>query len=63
MKSFPHCGVVCLSCVIKRYDLDMIYISGPGHGGNFQIANTYIDGTYSEVYPNISQDVEELLHH
>ena len=50
---WTHCNRV-----IKRYDLDMIYISGPGHGGNFQIANTYIDGTYSEIYPNISQDVE-----
>lgn len=45
---------------IKRYDLDMIYISGPGHGGNFQIANTYIEGTYSEVYPNISQDEDGM---
>ncbi len=52
---WTHCNRV-----IKRYDLDMIYISGPGHGGNFQIANTYIDGTYSEVYPNISQDVEGM---
>ena len=53
--SGPHCNRV-----IKQYDLDMIYISGPGHGGNFQIANTYIDGTYSEIYPNISQDVEGM---
>lgn len=45
---------------IKRYDLDMIYISGPGHGGNFQIANTYLEGTYSEIYPNISQDTEGM---
>ena len=52
---WTHCNRV-----IKRYDLDMIYISGPGHGGNFQIANTYIDGTYSEIYPNISQDVEGM---
>lgn len=48
---WTHCNRV-----IKRYDLDMIYISGPGHGGNFQIANTYLEGSYSEVYPNISQD-------
>ena len=52
---WTHCNRV-----IKRYDLDMIYISGPGHGGNFQIANTYIEGTYSEVYPNISQDEEGM---
>ena len=48
---FTHCNRV-----IKRYDLDMILLSGPGHGGNFFIANDYIDGSYSEIYPNISQD-------
>ena len=42
--------------VIKKYDLDMIYVSGPGHGGPAVVANTYLEGTYSEVYPNISQD-------
>ena len=47
---------VHLNRVIKRYDLDLILLSGPGHGGNFYIANDYLDGTYSEVYPNISQD-------
>ena len=41
---------------IKRYDLDLILLSGPGHGGNFFIANDYLDGSYSEIYPNISQD-------
>ena len=46
---YVHCNRA-----IKRYDLDMILLSGPGHGGNFLIANTYLDGTYSEVYPNIS---------
>ena len=45
-----------LNRVIKRYDLDLILLSGPGHGGNFFIANTYLEGTYSEVYPNISED-------
>ena len=45
---------------IKRYDLDMILLSGPGHGGNFLIANTYLEGSYSEVYPNISQDEEGM---
>ena len=47
---------VHLNRVIKKYDLDMIYISGPGHGGPALVANTYLEGTYSEVYPNISQD-------
>lgn len=52
---YVHCNRV-----IKRYDLDMILLSGPGHGGNFQIANTYLEGTYSEIYPNISQDKEGM---
>jgi len=47
---------VHLNRVIKRYDLDLILLSGPGHGGNFYIANDYLDGSYSEVYPNISED-------
>ncbi len=47
---------VHLNRVIKKYDLDMIYISGPGHGGPALVANTYLEGTYSEIYPNISQD-------
>ncbi len=45
-----------LNRVIKKYDLDMIYVSGPGHGGPAVVANTYLEGTYSEVYPDISQD-------
>ncbi len=45
-----------LNRVIKKFDLDMIYISGPGHGGPAVVANTYLEGTYSEVYPHISQD-------
>ena len=49
-----------LNRVIKRYDLDMILLSGPGHGGNFYIANTYMEGSYSEVYPNISEDLDGL---
>lgn len=47
---------VHLNRVIKKYDLDMIYISGPGHGGPALIANTYLEGTYSEVYPNVTRD-------
>ena len=42
--------------VIKRDDLDAIYIAGPGHGGPGLVANTYLEGTYSEIYPNISPD-------
>ena len=49
-----------LNRIIKKYDLDMIYLSGPGHGGNFMIANTYLEGSYSEVYPNITEDIEGM---
>ena len=45
-----------LNRVIKEHDLDMIYVCGPGHGGPAVVANTYLEGTYSEVYPHISQD-------
>jgi xylulose-5-phosphate/fructose-6-phosphate phosphoketolase len=45
-----------LNRVIKKYDLDMIYMSGPGHGGPAVVGSTYLEGTYSEVYANISQD-------
>jgi xylulose-5-phosphate/fructose-6-phosphate phosphoketolase len=47
---------VHLNRVIKQYDLNMLYISGPGHGGPALVANAYLEGTYSEVYPNIGQD-------
>jgi xylulose-5-phosphate/fructose-6-phosphate phosphoketolase len=47
---------VHLNRVIKQYDLDMIYVSGPGHGGPALVGNTYLEGTYSEIYPHISQD-------
>jgi len=47
---------VHLNRVINKYDLDMIYISGPGHGGPALVANTYLEGTYSEVYPTIAQN-------
>ncbi|MDY6015635.1 MAG: phosphoketolase family protein [Bacilli bacterium] len=49
-----------LNRIIKEYDLNMIYISGPGHGGNAMISNNYLDGTYSEVYPNITEDEEGM---
>jgi len=51
---------VHLNRLIKKHDLDMIYITGPGHGGPGLVANTYLEGTYSEVYPGISQDVEGM---
>jgi xylulose-5-phosphate/fructose-6-phosphate phosphoketolase len=47
---------VHLNRVIKRYDLDMFYISGPGHGGPALVANTYLEGTYSDVYPAVTRD-------
>jgi len=49
-----------LNRVIKTYDLNMIYLSGPGHGGNFFIAQDWLDGSYSEVYPNVSRDAEGM---
>jgi xylulose-5-phosphate/fructose-6-phosphate phosphoketolase len=45
-----------LNRVIKKYDLDMFYIAGPGHGGPALVGNTYLEGTYSEIYPDVSQD-------
>jgi xylulose-5-phosphate/fructose-6-phosphate phosphoketolase len=45
-----------LNRIIKKYDLDMIYMSGPGHGGPAAVGHTYLEGTYSEVYSNVSQD-------
>lgn len=49
-----------LNRIIKKYDLNMIYISGPGHGGQAVVSNVYLEGTYSEVYPNITEDEEGL---
>ena len=51
---------VHLNRIIKKYDLNMLYISGPGHGGPAIVGNVYLEGTYSEIYPNISQDEEGL---
>jgi xylulose-5-phosphate/fructose-6-phosphate phosphoketolase len=51
---------VHLNRVIKQHDLNMIYISGPGHGAPAVVANTYLEGSYSEFYPNVSQDEEGL---
>ena len=51
---------VHLNRLIKEHNLNMIYISGPGHGGQAMIANAYLEGTYSELYPDITQDEEGL---
>ena len=47
---------VHLNRVIKKHDLDMIYIAGPGHGGPAIVGNVYLEGTWSEVYPDVTQD-------
>jgi xylulose-5-phosphate/fructose-6-phosphate phosphoketolase len=51
---------VHLNRIIKQYDLNMIYISGPGHGGPALVGNTYLEGTYSERYANVGQDEQGL---
>lgn len=51
---------VHLNRIIKKYDLNMIYISGPGHGGQAMVANTYLEGSYTEIYPSITEDEEGL---
>ena len=51
---------VHLNRVINKYDLNMIYVSGPGHSGQAMIANAYLEGTYSEMYPDITEDEEGL---
>lgn len=47
---------VHLNRIIKKYDLNMLYIAGPGHGGQALVGNTYLEGSYSEIYPDITQD-------
>src|SRR3989337_2177398 len=49
---------VHLNRIIKERDLSMIYVCGPGHGGPGIVANTWLEGTYSEIYPNVSRDLE-----
>jgi xylulose-5-phosphate/fructose-6-phosphate phosphoketolase len=51
---------VHLNRIIKAYDFNIIYVTGPGHGGPGLVANTYLEGTYSEIYPQISQDSEGM---
>jgi xylulose-5-phosphate/fructose-6-phosphate phosphoketolase len=52
---YAHCNRI-----IKKNNLNMIYVCGPGHGGPGMVANTYLEGTYSEIYPNICQDAEGM---
>lgn len=52
---YAHCNRV-----INEFDLNMILLSGPGHGGNFFAANSYLEGTYSEIYPNVGRDKEGM---
>ncbi|MFQ5787821.1 MAG: phosphoketolase, partial [Thermodesulfobacteriota bacterium] len=49
---------VHLNRLIRETDANVIYIAGPGHGGPALVANTYLEGTYSEIYPEVSQDIE-----
>jgi xylulose-5-phosphate/fructose-6-phosphate phosphoketolase len=51
---------VHLNRLIKKYDLDLIYVSGPGHGAPATLANSYLEGVYSEVYPEMSEDAEGM---
>ena len=51
---------VHLNRLIRNHELDMIYVAGPGHGGPALVANTYLEGSYTERYPNITRDEEGL---
>ena len=50
-----------LNRVITKYDLDMFYIEGPGHGGQVMVSNSYLDGSYTEIYPQITRDIPGLI--
>src|SRR5258708_24102563 len=52
---------VHLNRLINKYDVDIIYMAGPGHGGPAIVANVYLEGTYTEYFPNISQDEQGML--
>src|SRR4051812_13141090 len=52
---YVHCNRI-----IRKFDLDMIYVCGPGHGGPGMVANTYLEGSYTELYPNITRDAEGM---
>ncbi|HJE46007.1 phosphoketolase family protein [Levilactobacillus namurensis] len=68
IKPIGHWGTIAsqnfiyanLNRVIQKYDLNMFYIEGSGHGGQVMVSNSYLDGSYSEIYPNISQDEQGL---
>ncbi|WP_033826993.1 phosphoketolase family protein [Bacillus andreraoultii] len=68
VKPIGHWGTIAgqnfiyahLNRVINKYDLNMFYVEGPGHGGQVMVSNSYLDGSYSEIYPEISQDVEGM---
>lgn len=49
-----------LNRIINKYDLNMIYVSGPGHGGNAMVAQTYLEGSYTKIYPNITEDIDGM---
>lgn len=65
VKPIGHWGTIAgqnfiyahLNRVINKYDLDMIYVEGPGHGGQVMVSNSYLDGSYTELYPQITQDI------
>ena len=58
----PGLNFIYVHCnrLIQKYGLDMIYVCGPGHGGPGMVANTYLEGTYSEMFPNVTQDAEGM---
>src|SRR5690348_13984804 len=58
----PGLNFIYVHCnrLIRKYDLNMIYICGPGHGGPGMVANTWMEGTYSELYPNIGLNAEGM---
>ncbi|WP_027334535.1 phosphoketolase family protein [Mycoplasmopsis felifaucium] len=51
-----------LNRVINKYDLNMLYIEGPGHGGQVMSSNAYLDGSYTELFPNVTQDIKGMTH-
>jgi xylulose-5-phosphate/fructose-6-phosphate phosphoketolase len=51
---------VHLNRLIQDHDVDMIYLAGPGHGGPALLANVYLEGTYTEVYPHITEDIDGM---
>jgi xylulose-5-phosphate/fructose-6-phosphate phosphoketolase len=51
---------VHLNRLIREHDVDAIYLAGPGHGGPAIVANVYLEGTYSEIYPDITRDAKGL---